>query len=86
MFLECQNTGHVSIYLTGNQQKCVLEDAAVFSGEADIQLDKAKELALIQVSINITFNQSTIIFEIMQYSMYLLIHEYSPEGNILSPF
>ena len=69
MFLECQNTGHVSIYLTGNQQKCVLEDVAVFSGQADIQLDKAKELALIQVGINITFNQSTIIFEIMQYSM-----------------
>ena len=28
-----------------NWQKCVLEDAASFSGEADIQLDKAKELA-----------------------------------------
>ena len=28
-----------------NWQKCVLEDAATFSGEADIQLDKAKELA-----------------------------------------
>ena len=28
-----------------NWQKCVQEDAASFSGEADIQLDKAKELA-----------------------------------------
>jgi hypothetical protein len=27
-------------------QKCVLEDLAVFSGDPDIELDKAKELAI----------------------------------------